>query len=96
MIGFVIGTAGAIATIPLHLGPAWYPIAIAATALPCAWLGGRLQGRSNAELFRWTDFECLKIRVKHASRSSSIWIPRPTDGLSLKLLSLGASSSSAG
>lgn len=45
VIGFVIGTAGAIATIPLHLGPAWYPIAIAATALPCAWLGGRLQGR---------------------------------------------------
>ena len=45
VIGFVIGTAGAIATIPLNLGPAWYPIAIAATALPCAWLGGRLQGR---------------------------------------------------
>jgi hypothetical protein len=43
VIGFVIGTAGAIATIPMHLGPAWYPIAIAATALPCAWLGGRLQ-----------------------------------------------------
>ena len=51
VIGCVIGTAGAIATIPLHLGPAWYPIAIAATALPCAWLGGRLQGRSNAEPF---------------------------------------------
>jgi hypothetical protein len=45
VIGFVIGTAGAIATIPMHLGPAWYPIAIAATALPCAWRGGRLQGR---------------------------------------------------
>jgi hypothetical protein len=45
VIGFVIGTAGAIATIPLHLGPAWYPIAIAVTALPCAWLGGRLQDR---------------------------------------------------
>ena len=49
VIGFVIGTAGAIATIPLHLGPAWYPIAIAATALPCAWLGGRLQGRRKTE-----------------------------------------------
>jgi hypothetical protein len=45
VIGFVIGAAGAITTIPMHLGPAWYPIAIAATALPCAWLGGRLQGR---------------------------------------------------
>ena len=42
IIGFVIGTAGAFATIPLHLGPAWYPMAIAATALPCAWLGGIL------------------------------------------------------
>jgi len=45
VIGFVIGTAGAIATIPMNLGPAWYPIAIASTALPCAWLGGRLQAR---------------------------------------------------
>jgi hypothetical protein len=45
VIGFVIGTAGAIATIPMHLGPAWYPIAIAATALPCAWLGGMLGRR---------------------------------------------------
>ena len=42
VIGFVLGTTGAIATIPMHLGPAWYPIAIAATALPCAWLGGIL------------------------------------------------------
>ena len=42
IIGFVLGTLGAVATIPLHLGPAWYPIAIAATALPCAWLGGIL------------------------------------------------------
>lgn len=41
-IGFVLGTVGAIATIPLHLGPAWYPIAIALTALPCAWIGGSL------------------------------------------------------
>jgi len=32
-VGTVVGTAGAIATIPMHLGPAWYPIAIAATAL---------------------------------------------------------------
>jgi len=25
-----------------ELGPAWYPIALVITALPCAWLGGRL------------------------------------------------------
>lgn len=41
-IGLVLGTLGAVATIPMHLGPAWYPIAIAATALPCAWIGGAL------------------------------------------------------
>ena len=41
-IGLVFGTLGAVATIPMHLGPAWYPIAIAATAVPCAWIGGAL------------------------------------------------------
>jgi hypothetical protein len=45
IIGFVFGTAGVIATIPMKLGPPWYPIAIAVTALPCAWLGGALHGR---------------------------------------------------
>jgi hypothetical protein len=44
-LGMLIGTAGAVATIPMHLGPAWYPVAIAATALPCAWLGGVLYRR---------------------------------------------------
>jgi hypothetical protein len=41
-IGFVLATAGAIAVIPLDLGPAWYPIALAATALPCGWLAAVL------------------------------------------------------
>jgi hypothetical protein len=41
-IGLVLGTVGAVATIPMNLGPAWYPIAIVLTALPCAWLGGAL------------------------------------------------------
>jgi hypothetical protein len=45
LIGTVFGTAGAVATIPMHLGPAWYPIAIAATALPCAWIGGKMASR---------------------------------------------------
>jgi hypothetical protein len=49
VIGLVVGTAGAIATIPMHLGPAWYPIAIAATALPSAWLGGLLYLRRHPE-----------------------------------------------
>lgn len=43
VIGFVLSLLGAIATIPLKLGPAWYPIALVVTALPCAWLGGWLR-----------------------------------------------------
>jgi hypothetical protein len=42
VVGFVLSMAGAIATIPMDLGPSWYPIALALTALPCAWLGGVL------------------------------------------------------
>ena len=41
-IGFVLSLGGAIATIPMDLGPAWYPIGLAVTALPCAWIGGLL------------------------------------------------------
>jgi hypothetical protein len=42
-IGFVIASAGAIVAITqFELGPAWYPIALALTTLPCAWFGGRL------------------------------------------------------
>jgi uncharacterized membrane protein YfcA len=47
-IGFVIGTLGAITTIPMNLSPAWYPIAIAVTALPCAWAGGALYRKFHA------------------------------------------------
>ena len=36
--GFVLSTAGAIAM--WDFGPNWYPLALAVTALPCAWLGG--------------------------------------------------------
>jgi hypothetical protein len=49
VVGLVVGGAGAIATIPMHLGPAWYPIALALTALPCAWLGAVLHRRCHAE-----------------------------------------------
>jgi hypothetical protein len=42
IIGLVLGIVGVIAAIPLNLGPIWYPIAIALSALPCAWLGGVL------------------------------------------------------
>ncbi|HMJ08566.1 MAG TPA: hypothetical protein VK468_06155 [Pyrinomonadaceae bacterium] len=43
VIGLVLSTAAAVVTIPMDLGPAWYPIALAALALPCAWLGGKLK-----------------------------------------------------
>ena len=43
VIGFVFAAAGAIGAITQYdLGPSWYPIALALTALPCTWLGGRL------------------------------------------------------
>jgi hypothetical protein len=42
VLGTVIGVAGAIASIPMDLGPAWYPIALAISALPCAWIGAAL------------------------------------------------------
>ena len=42
-IGLVVGTLGVVATWGrADLGPAWYPIVIALTALPCTWLGGVL------------------------------------------------------
>ncbi len=40
IVGFVVSLAGAIATIPMDLGPIWYPLALVLAALPCAWLGG--------------------------------------------------------
>jgi hypothetical protein len=43
ILGFVTGTAGAIAAITMaDLGPNWYPIALAVTGFPCVWLGGVL------------------------------------------------------
>ena len=41
-IGLAFGIVGAASTIPMKLGPAWYPIAIAATALPCAWIAAAI------------------------------------------------------
>jgi hypothetical protein len=45
LIGVVAGTLGAIATIPMHIAPVWYPIALVVLALPCVWLGGKLRTR---------------------------------------------------
>jgi hypothetical protein len=40
VVGLALSTAGAVAM--WNFGPHWYPIALALTALPCAWLGGVL------------------------------------------------------
>ena len=42
-IGLVLSIAGALAM--WDAARAWYPIALAASALPCGWLGGRLVER---------------------------------------------------
>ncbi len=47
-IGFILSTIGAIAATRMNLGPLWYPILLALTALPCAWLGGALHQRRAA------------------------------------------------
>jgi hypothetical protein len=42
IVGTAFGTLGVVSTWNLDLGPHWYPIALALTAIPCTWLGGRL------------------------------------------------------
>jgi hypothetical protein len=44
VIGLALSTAGAVATWNAGpaFGPKWYPLALIALALPCAWAGGRL------------------------------------------------------
>jgi hypothetical protein len=44
-IGLVLATVGAIVTWNQGLGPHWYPVSLAVTALPSAWLGGMLGAR---------------------------------------------------
>lgn len=41
-IGFVLAILGAIGAATMEMGPNWYPIALVVTALPCAWIGGKL------------------------------------------------------
>ena len=45
VMGLVVSTVGAVVTwnrVP-SLGPHWYPVALIVTAMPCAWLGGKLR-----------------------------------------------------
>ncbi len=43
VIGLVMCLVGAVATWNADLGPAWYSVALVVTALPCAWIGGKLR-----------------------------------------------------
>jgi hypothetical protein len=47
VIGLALGTIAAIVTIPMKLGPAWYPVTLAVLALPSVWLGGKLRTRNH-------------------------------------------------
>ena len=42
-VGFVLSTLGAVAAWNSNLGPHWYPVALAAIALPTAWIGGKMR-----------------------------------------------------
>ncbi|HUI75798.1 MAG TPA: hypothetical protein VLX32_12685 [Candidatus Acidoferrum sp.] len=45
VIGLILNIVGAVATwnhLP-SMGPHWYPVALTLTAMPCAWLGGKLR-----------------------------------------------------
>lgn len=42
-IGVVLSLLGAVLTWNKALGPHWYPLALVVTALPTAWIGGRLR-----------------------------------------------------
>jgi hypothetical protein len=43
--GLIISTVGAVVTWNKgpEFGPHWYPVALIVTAIPCAWLGGKLR-----------------------------------------------------
>ncbi len=43
LIGVALSTLGAVVTWNKDLGPHWYPLALIATAMPTAWLGGKLR-----------------------------------------------------
>ena len=44
-IGTAFGALGAYVGITKNLGPAWYPVLLALSGLPCCWLGGALYQR---------------------------------------------------
>src|SRR5215203_5278580 len=49
-IGLALSTAAAVVLIPMDLGPAWYPVALAVLSVPCGWVGGLLAERRTKRL----------------------------------------------
>lgn len=45
VIGFVMSAIGTIVAVKYDLSPAWYPIALVAVSIPCAWIGGKVAER---------------------------------------------------
>jgi hypothetical protein len=43
LIGLALATLGAVVTWNKDFGPHWYPVSLIITALPTAWLGGKLR-----------------------------------------------------
>jgi hypothetical protein len=41
-IGFALTIVGLVVAIVQNMGHLWYPVLLALTAVPCAWLGGRI------------------------------------------------------
>jgi hypothetical protein len=45
-VGVLLSLVGlAVSLSKPELGPIWYPAALVAVALPCAWLGGKIGGQ---------------------------------------------------
>lgn len=49
IIGTVLGTLGVVASWGSKLGPVWYPIAVAALAIPQSWVGAKLHSATKQD-----------------------------------------------
>jgi len=49
ILGTLGALVGAIATVPMEMGPDWYPISLVVTSFPLVWLGGVLQSRNRSQ-----------------------------------------------
>lgn len=45
IFGMILGAVGAVVTWNKDMGPHWYPLALIATGIPCAWIGGSIRER---------------------------------------------------